>query len=439
MKIVKSLLVIFLLFVGIIPAAAQDAVLEYGVPVNGEISNDKILYRYTFEGGAGDTIYISAFIPGDSFPAVLRLLAPNGAQLAQVNRNALGTVLPPTKLEAAGSYTVELIREEWAVDQSGSFQLVVDRTSPTAIKPDGVYTGRLEYPGDIAFFTYSAPQNEFFSYNINGEALIFFMLDPNRSLFINTNVADEIYEPLSALPSEGEYIAMLQTLHEDGSDYTLSLKPVTPIVMQPGDTLTGEYSELDSPVFVFDSTANASWNIISHVATDLDSQLLVYDASQPYYTIDGDYGGSDGSPRVDSFLAPADGQYLVVLRSFDNQPGNRELAYTVSLEAVELKLLTLDTLVQGTLKSDTGEVTYFYDGQEGETLRISIELISDAGELGLQMYSPQDEVINFGARGGTKATFEVTLRVTGLHRVIVRDNSYQAPKMDYSLSIEAVE
>lgn len=438
----KSIAIVCLFcFLAIHGVGAQQATQgELGVSQTVNVTDKDAVFHFTYDLEPGDTIYASAYDPSRQMGLEINLIEPNGVTLTQAYPNAIGTVLPPFTVASGGTYTIEIFRPEWA-QQTGTFDLIVDRVAFTAVKPDGIYTGQIPQAGGAAFFTYTGKRNELFRFAATGEALAFYMLRQDGSSFVNTDLQDELLGTLNILPEDGTFVAFLQTADPDGSDYTLQLKPITPITVEEGQNVyTGTYTESTTPILKLTATAGQPWRITSAEFEDISTSMEIYSLADPTYPIASDYGsGPNGTPRIDPFIAPADGEYLIVLYADDGQPGERELNYEIALETSELRTLELGTAVTGSVTLEDNLTNYFYTGVTGEALRVTIEKTSGDGQPSLRVVSEQDEVISFYTRSGTKAVFDITLPLDGLYRFEVRDASYIATQMDYSLLIEAVE
>lgn len=421
---------------------AQQAVQgELGALQTVTVTDKDFAFRFAFDLEAGDTIYASAYDPTRQMALEISLIEPNGVMLAQAYPNAIGTVLPPFTVASGGTYTVEIVRPDWASQQTGTFDLIVDRVAFTAVKPDGVYTGRILYAGAAAFFTYTGKRNELFRFAASGDSLAFYMLAQDGNTFVNTDIQDELLGALNILPEDGTFVAFLQTADPEGSDYTLQLKPITPITVEAGQGVyTGTYTESTTPILKLAALAEQPWRITSQELQDVSSYLEIYSLADPTFPLATDYGsGPNGIPRIDPFIAPADGDYLIVLYVDDGQPGERELNYEITLETGELRTLEVGTAVNSSVTADDNLANYFYIGLTGDALRVTIERTSEEGQPSLRVVSEFDEVISFYTRSGSKAVFEIILPVDGLYRFEVRDASYSASKMDFSLLIEASE
>jgi hypothetical protein len=443
----RAAIVILMLLSAVAPglsqrAEAQDAQpLELGTPLEVSFSDKVSSAQFTLTLEAGTTIYAAAYEPNFLLTLEISLVEPNGVTIAQAYPNALGTVLPPVTAASAGVYTLIVSQPDWATSRDGAFTLTVDEAEIAPVKPDGIYTGRLNGAGDVNFFSYTGPQYELFSLELLGSGTAFFMLNSDNSGLIRTDAADRAARPFNSLPAEGTFVAFAQTVEAAGSDYTLTLRPIAPVKVAPGETIAGNYTEARVPVLLLDSKAGQAWRITTATASEnLSDSLQIFAVTDPINPVGVDYGsGPGGQPQFDPFVAPVEGQYLIVALLEDFSLDARELDYSITVTETERLTLIPGERLEATLAVDQGIVTYFYDGTAGQMIRLTFAQRGATGELGLRLLSAQDEVVTFTGRGGRSAVIEAVLPLDGEYRVEVSNIAYEPAPLDYALTLEIIE
>jgi hypothetical protein len=137
-----------------LPITAQDGnLIHYDQVVTGEITNATPEIRYSFEGGAGDTIIVSmSNIDTEDFylESHLELLGPDSQSLYTAGdfswqwANPLKLQIGPVTLSETGSYTVIVTRPmQQEGDSSGQFELVIKRAEVTPLAVNETVTAEI--------------------------------------------------------------------------------------------------------------------------------------------------------------------------------------------------------------------------------------------------------------------------------------------------------
>jgi hypothetical protein len=423
--------------------AQGERTLTYGQAVQGALESGQVGINYSFEGQAGDTIYVAMFAVDDIYDTELQLTAPNGDVLRRETDNGMaGSQVGPITLEADGTYTVLAAKPDWESDSSGDFMLLVDRAEIQPLTLGETITGTLAQPGSMTFFTYQGEAGDLIRYTLRGSAIGLHFDPPSDEFGIYSGMYDNPDTLLQPIRESGEYTVSIQT--GLGTDYSLIIEPIEPLPLSASETATGTISSFNPLVFAFESAAGKMWQMNGRIDdSEFSTRLLVFNGNDPSYSIAGDgASGPGGFPRIDPFIAPEDATYYVVL-ILDWDP-NSEITrdYELSVSPSSLLSLSPGLPVTGTITTETGNVVYAYSGRAGELIRLTFTRTGETGWPGLNLYSmaSQSSVMDFGVYSGTRTfTSEVLLPDTGLYLFTIRQQDYEGSAMTFTIMVEQVQ
>jgi hypothetical protein len=440
----RKLWPIFLLVVlclSIPTALAQDsapATLTYGQVSIGQINDDSPTAAFTFEGRQADTIYISVF--DSSFSVTLRLTGPTGVPMENSEDNMLvDTLIGPITLPADGTYTVTVERPEWE-SEGGNFQLLADIAEVVQLEPGATLDGELGQ-GEVRFFTTNLTAGNIISYTLNATNVGIRLMSPGGDTFLYEGYYDDLSGLFNYAPESGSYFGMIQTIEPGGTAFTLHLGVVKSEPLTPGTSVSGSIGDGEQLVFTFDSAAEKLWHasVTTDPVDDGQANLEIHKPDMEYY-----YGGSlawdccsgpNDSPRIDPFSAPEDGTYYVVF-TYTNWDEGGTVDYTLTLTPSTLVSLAPGTSITQTVSPESGNVTLAYNGTEGEAVRVTLRVLSGEGRPGIEVMSPDDDVLSFSGYETRAASFEFEITVTGLYLFEIRNMNYDDSEMEFSLTLE---
>jgi len=422
--------------------AQEDDGLSPGTTRHGTISDDQPTVEFEFQGQQGLTIYATMFATDFDFTPELRLLGPNGVTLEQTDEDMLGTALiGPLTLPADGTYTLVATRPEWEA-AGGDFSVTGGSVQMQELQTGVPLEGVLDAPGATTFFTYRGEAEALIGYTTEGEELGVVMLTPGGDAFIYDGHYTSPANPLNFVPESGVYFGMIQTIAEGGTPFRLTVAPVEPEPITAGTPLGGSISDGMAHVFTFDSAAGKLWQLNASFGDAVDGEgwLEIHKPDEPEY-----YGdalawdccsGPGGNPRIEPFIAPADGTYYVAVNFDDYSDDGEPVAFEVALAPSTLVSLAPGTAVSGIVTPDSGTARYAYRGKSGDVIRVTVRKVSGEGAPGLALFSAEDEVILFSGRSARSATFEIELPLDGMYLFEVSNISYDLNDLEFSLLLE---
>ena len=433
----RFIVVMIVTFLMIQPSLAQGQQITIGTVVQGEITHVQPTITYSFEGREGDAIYfyispaqINQQFYGRLFDANNDLLTETGAFPFISN-----FVLPATQ-----TYTLLIGNGN---NETGAFSVLVDFYQSQSLTLDTTASGRLATSAHLDFYTLDATAGTLFRYSTTGERLGVSVLDPNGELVVFTGMYDSPLLMLGQFTQTGQYLVIISTDMVDGLDYGIFLELVEPISLVAGTPVSGSRQIGDPPVFSFQSPAGKAWELNAMIPQDGDRRMIVAQLEGRFFwdvIIAGDIGsGANGNPRIAPFIAPADAIYYVWLE-FSSYNNARQYDYEVLLSSTTILSLAPDIELTQTITPETGAQTFIYSTTtENERIELTVRRISDVGDIQLQVLSPVDEVINFFGRGFNGGTFDMTLPIAGVYRVIVNDVSYVPTELQITIRLRQLQ
>lgn len=439
--------------------APTDRSLQYGETVTGTLDNSIFEHHYSFEGTAGDVISVDMALVHESgnLDTKLILLDPQGEVLAENDDIELTTTnsrLSEISLPESGTYTIIATRFDGATGfTTGEYRLTLvstNGTEPVVSTNDGdllaygaTLTSRLDndtfeethhFAGiagevvtiDVALVTGTGNLDTNITL-LDANGVVLAENDDIELTTTNSRIAD------FTLPATGTYsIVVSRYLGVDGTttgDYTLTLTLVSgtdptttgseppPIAgVDTGDAIVLVYGAsvegtLDSTtyevVYTFVGQAGDVVTIAMEADKDngnLDSTLMLLDAEgSTILAFNDDYDFSSLDARIEGFVLPADGPYLIIATRFDGQDGLSRGDFRLSLalgDMVSIPSATSSTLSYG--ESATGTITqanYEYEfsfvGTASEIINITMQATSGDLDPLLILYGPSGDVLSF--------------------------------------------
>lgn len=440
-QLVLVSLALLFLFVG--SAQAQDFLdLSYGQPVTGEITPLADRVNYTFNGSAGDLIYITMVSPDNDLVPEFTLFdsAQNEVQVS----DSTGPVaaLGPIELPATDSFIVSASRASWS-DSTGAYSIMVDRATVTFYQPNTEVNSSLANPNSLAFLVMDGQAGDLYRLSVLGRSMAFIFAGSEAEDGVYEGIYDDPFVPMYQLPITGEYFAVVQSMSEDGTDFTLEFNQIVPQPLPATETLSGTLDSDNPPVFMFESGAGKAWEINATLPEDGDDYMAIYYLeNRPYWEtiVAQDFGsGPNGSPRIAPFVAPTDGTYYIMLEFNSYNPEELTAPYDINLQSSSIVTLAPDIETTGTITPDTGSTVYSFNGKTGQGLNVTFKRLSETGVLSLYILSPEDEVITFTGRSAVSSSFDIILPVDGVYRFTVYDSDYNPTELEYSLLVTVTQ
>jgi hypothetical protein len=510
-----SLLALLMLALVALPVIAlaqrsEGGTINYGDTVQGEITTDTYEFAYTFDGAAGDVVVINMTainlpVDGPRLDSFLELRGPDGATLrSNDDYFSLDSQIGPFLLPEDGAYTIvatRFMRDEGP--STGEFELALARVELAPIATGETFTVELGDSNRNAYFAYTAAEAGQLmrlraeraedSGNFNIGIMDLSSTDTryeNRGYPTESGVAvvDPAYlstagDYLIEIRLEPDYPPSVDPNQQSQPVYypltvTFSMEEVEAAPIGFGETITGTLNDQNPAVYYrFNASPDDLLRLVGEETSEGDPFEIMLIAPEGYFFGGGntEYNQTPGMFVIDPVQVQSAGEHVMVVRRLDTTglgtDGNVS-SYRVTLSATETPLLEAGVAVQDNVDSvSVFERVFRYEGQAGQTVRITITSLNDTYGPGLFVTAPMGDagagaagigggggggggfLVNIsGARPGT-ATYEVELPVTGVYLFRVT-NGYTSQPMptesgtvdtdtvitgEFSLLVEVIE
>jgi hypothetical protein len=389
------------------------------------------------ETGQYITIWMESVGSGD-LDTYLELYAEDdsdedGVLIAEDDDGGVDTdsLLSDFYVEASGTYYIHAL----TYSGSGDYQMRVD----VADKPSG--GGEITFGETVEGTVAGGGQHEWVFVGQQGDEVSITMrsVDHGLDCYLELYSADGdllAYDDVSGgnedawiayfvLPADGSYTIVASDISGEAGTYELTLEMAQleiEGVLTFGQTIA---ATLEPGVRHYWSFEGATGDIvtISMLASDgdWDTYLELYTPDGEQLAFDDDSGG-DSNAAILEFELPLTGTYRVVARGYNaDEAGDYEL----TVEKVELEIqgnLVPDETVAETLEPGVRH-HWLFEGDEGETVTISLIAVDEDWDTFLELYAPDGEQVTIdddSGGGGNAAILEFELPLTGIYRVVAR-------------------
>jgi hypothetical protein len=464
--LIAAILMMAALFVTSLAFAQEGDTITYDQVVSGEITEEQQEIRYTFNGEANDTITISMRATEESLDSYLRLLNAAGDELIfdDDSGGSLNSLIGPYMIPETGTYTIVATRccGGGPGGSTGPFELVIQRAEVKTLVVGETVTVQLSDENSFANY-FIASDGDGQILRINGD-----VTTENTNFSLNVRNPHGEYvgwgavfpsgiasvEPL-ILREAGSYILNLR--YEplgDASDANLPV--VVDVTLETleaqsfafGEAQNGVLSD-ETPAFWFTFAADQS-DLMRFVASmqtdDQPFEVQFFDAmGQGFYSGSNAYGTEDPlSFTLDPIQFNGSGQNLFVIRRVDTT-GTGEMGtthFTFTLSQTETPILQSGVEATGAVGGQAYEQVYRFEGQAGQTIRITLRNVNEHYAPSMDVTGPRSEAeetaYNLGIGGGGGGGFnglvlnlnsglpatniyETTLQVNGTYLFRVRN------------------
>ncbi len=389
-------------------------------PISGEIGEKGERDLYTFEGRAGQVLFLDSLSSNAGIRATLTnaygsATGLNGVTLAQdLNRQ-------PFVLAEDGIYQLEIDGTQ-ATTGDYHFQLLDLREKPL-LAPSSLESGTLA-PDRVQVFQIEGTGGDrlYFDRQSSSRDAIWRFYGPSLNLLEDRRFNSDFE---TVLESSGTYYLLVHNELASASDYSIQWVPTLAnpeaIAILPDTVIANSLSELgERQTFTFEGTIG---------------QQLYFDAktgsSNLTVTISGVdgvvyQGNLDSSGSIDRIAIPYSGIYTV--RVDGQQEAIGDYAFEL-LDRAASAQLEFDTPLSGSLDPNQ-TLLYRFEGVAGEKLQLETLLADSAANLTL--YGPDGEQIDIGTGGN----FSRTLFASGPYTLALNNDADSAA--DFALQVEAI-
>ena len=435
------------------------------VVVRGEMRGDSVQVGATLEPGVRDlwtfatagNRYASLFLRPEDAPLdlTLTILGPDRQLIAQVENGYAGITEGTTDLllTQPGVYIVEVSE---VAGEAGRYALSL------GLSDQPQYAGG----GPVAFgqaLQSQLPANSQHHWVFLGAAgqLLSIVVEPGAPTFDGIL---ELYAPdgeqlialdegfsgdpevLSgfALPAAGEYAILVRSFSPQGGPYTLSLDEGDQRVANfydAGDLAYGEVRRETlqrQEAHAWFVRAKAGDHILARVtplSANLDLDVWLLDSNVERIAAVDEFAA--GEPETIERTLSADGQYIILVRDFNGEPGEYEIALGAAPAATPENAGTLsygDSII-GAIRPATA-VAWTFSAQTGDVIDLAAQAADSGSDIVVQLQTPDGltalEVDEHSA-GDDENIRGYVISAAGLWRVVLRE--YFGDAASYRLTL----
>jgi hypothetical protein len=237
------------------------------------------------------------------------------------------------------------------------------------------------------------------------------------------------------LPNDGIYTILAGRFGGSGR-YVLELKNLSTIPMiVPGKPLVGVVDSAHPTDYFLLATGEVGtlWRLtVQDDQSGSDPYLALYGASGLLLSTEFQGGGS-----IDPVVSLPGETYVAVVSWNPYSPGG---PYQLELEASDAELLDSGIPQSGTLDYNVINRQHYFRGEEGQAVRLSVEVAGDV-VLALEVTTLDGNHVLFSNSGESVRAITVTLDIpqTAVYTVEVWDGSFMGENGSYTVSLERVE
>ena len=332
-----------------------------------EVEFDAAPVSLTYESEGDETVTIVARSTDGDLDTTVELLDVNGNRLAfnddhNSDREGLerfDSLIEEQDLDEAGTYTI--VVDTFSGTGAGSVEVTLETEAADAPEPTATPEDDKGDEGEVVEGT--VPDNGDFEYEIDvteGEILTITARATDNSLDTVLNLLDENGDSVAENDDHGSddpnldrYDSRIENYEAESSGtYTINVRgfagsggdfELTIVRGEGGDsvepipegsdiqTLTESIDAGDIFTTSIDANAGDVYTItVRALDEDLDTVLAVYDADENFLISNDDHGGSDPDlsfldSRIERYIIPADGEYLIDVSGYRDAEGEFEL------------------------------------------------------------------------------------------------------------------
>ncbi len=346
---------------------SADNTLVYGHQVLGRITNEAPLAFYFFRAQRGDVISITMQRTSGNLDPSLDLATPDGIVLLSdddgLSAGTLDAAITNYTVLRTGVYLVVATRfgrEAGATE--GTFVLSLAQTPVEQLGLEPASARLIDYGAAVTSAISGEVPARFFRFEADrGDVIAVTLERQNSALDPLVRILDADLSPLAeddnggtdrnariaalALPRPGSYYIEAtrsgQATGRSQGEFTLRLSgrpgltDGSSLEIMYGATVSGRIDDqTPEEEYVFVGQAGDVVRItMERVDGDLDSLVTLYDSERKQIAFDDDSGGQQNA-RLDRFVLPADGMYLLTASRFDRANGTTGGSYLLTLDLV---------------------------------------------------------------------------------------------------------
>lgn len=250
------------------------------------------------------------------------------------------------------------------------------------------------------------------------------------------------------LPTAGEYAVLVRSFSAGGGAYTVSLdegdQPIANFY-DAGDLMYGEVrreSLQRQEAHAWFLAAKAGDHIlirITPLSAHLDPDVWLLDGNVERIAAVDSFAA--GEPETIELTIQADGQYIVLVRDFNGESGDYEIALGAAPAATPETAGSLsygDTII-GMVKPGTA-TAWTFNAQAGDVINVIIQAADSSSDIVLALRGPDGLTaleVDENSAGGGESIASFVVPVSGPWQIVLRD--FFGDEANYRLSLERAQ
>jgi hypothetical protein len=250
------------------------------------------------------------------------------------------------------------------------------------------------------------------------------------------------------LPAAGEYAILVRSFSPQGGPYTISLDEGGQSIANfydAGDLVYGEVRQemLERQEahtwFLQGRTGDHILVRVTPLSGALDLDVWLLDGNVERVAAVDSFAA--GEPETIELTLSADGQYIVLVRDFNGEPGEYEIALGAAPAAtpVHAGALSVGDSIIGVIDPGAA-VAWTFDAGLGDVINVEAQPGDSAGDILLQLVGPDGRMaveVDAESAGGSEAIRAFVVPATGQWRVLVRE--FFGDATSYRLSLRRAQ
>lgn len=442
------------------------AAQEGNVVVRGEMEGDRDLVSVSLERGVNDlwtftsagNRYASIFLRPEEpqLDLTLSLLGPDRQTIARVDNGYAGVIESTTDLllTQPGVYVVEV--SDFFHD-SGRYTLSLVLADQPQYSGGGPIAFGQALQGELPangqhYWVFSGAARQRISIVVEPGAPTFDAIlelygpDGRQLLALDEGFSGDP-EVISGyeLPAAGEYAILVRSFSPQGGPYTISLDEGGRQIANfydAGDLVYGEVhreslQRQEAHAWFLQGKAGDLILVrVTPLSPNLDLDIWLLDENVERVAAVDEFAA--GEPETIELALNADGQYIVLVRDFNSEPGDYEIALGAAPAATPENAGTVsygDSII-GVVKPGTA-TAWTFNAQGGDVIDINVQATDSSSDVVVQLQGPDGQTaleIDENSAGGDEAIRAYVVPAAGQWRVILRE--FFSGTANYRLSID---
>jgi hypothetical protein len=307
--------------------------IEYGMEIEGELTEGTPSQLYLFRGSAGDTILITLSTSNSDWDPYLNLYSGIGESSPLVSNDdgagSLNSRIGPYTLPEDGTYTIEAT--SFGGDDRGEFILSFERPEITTIGYGDSAQGSLTEDTTFLYYQFEAEAGDLVDITaVNGAevgtALILNSVDGFQLQYSDSYSGVDPQIRAAQLPSSGTYTIIVRALEErDTGDINITLEQSELASLDGGEQTITFSNTVTRQTLTFTGSAGEEVSLDLRTNGEASSSLSIT-ILQSGTSIN--YINGNALTRLTaSFIIPEDGTVLVQVEDFSYQ----DIEYKISI------------------------------------------------------------------------------------------------------------